>query len=377
MRSTGAEVVKLAIEAPTTVRCARRCSISPAAPDPRRSDSGSGHVLIAMGQAGVPTRVLAARLAQPLDLRRRRRRAGPDARVDGCCGEFRFRRITRDAALYGVVGNPDRPLAVAGHAQRRLRGAGTERGVRAASRPRDADDFVAFARAVGLRGASITAPFKVAMIGAGATTIDAAGQARRRRQHARRPRGPLDRRQHRRRRVPGAARRAAWTLERRARLGARRRRGGARAWPWRCRRRRARRSRSARAGAEAAGAIARPRRRRRRHVAAARRAAGTCSSTPRRAAAEDPGRRPDRPASRSTARSCSTWSTPRPRRRCSRDARAAGCLTIGGLEMLVAQAERQFELWTGQRPPAGLFEAQRRHGARRVDHRQHGGLTAS
>jgi shikimate 5-dehydrogenase len=34
-----------------------------------------------------------------------------------------------------------------------------------------------------------------------------------------------------------------------------------------------------------------------------------------------------------------------------------GCLTIGGLEMLVAQAERQFELWTGIRPPAGLFRA--------------------
>jgi len=37
------------------------------------------------------------------------------------------------------------------------------------------------------------------------------------------------------------------------------------------------------------------------------------------------------------------------------DARAAGCDTIGGLEMLVAQAERQFELWTGQRPPEGIF----------------------
>ena len=36
-------------------------------------------------------------------------------------------------------------------------------------------------------------------------------------------------------------------------------------------------------------------------------------------------------------------------------AQAAGCETIGGLEMLVAQAERQFELWTGQRPPAGVF----------------------
>jgi shikimate 5-dehydrogenase len=34
-----------------------------------------------------------------------------------------------------------------------------------------------------------------------------------------------------------------------------------------------------------------------------------------------------------------------------------GCLAIGGLEMLVAQAERQFELWTGQRPPVDLFNA--------------------
>lgn len=38
-----------------------------------------------------------------------------------------------------------------------------------------------------------------------------------------------------------------------------------------------------------------------------------------------------------------------------RAAEQAGCQAIGGLEMLVAQAERQFEIWTGQRPPAGLF----------------------
>jgi shikimate 5-dehydrogenase len=36
-------------------------------------------------------------------------------------------------------------------------------------------------------------------------------------------------------------------------------------------------------------------------------------------------------------------------------ARGAGVEAIGGIEMLVAQAERQFEIWTGQRPPAGLF----------------------
>ena len=36
-------------------------------------------------------------------------------------------------------------------------------------------------------------------------------------------------------------------------------------------------------------------------------------------------------------------------------AAAGGCTVIGGLAMLVAQAERQFDIWTGQRPPPGLF----------------------
>jgi 3-dehydroquinate dehydratase/shikimate dehydrogenase len=38
-----------------------------------------------------------------------------------------------------------------------------------------------------------------------------------------------------------------------------------------------------------------------------------------------------------------------------REAAAAGCRTIGGVEMLIAQAERQFEWWTGQLPAPGLF----------------------
>jgi shikimate 5-dehydrogenase len=38
-----------------------------------------------------------------------------------------------------------------------------------------------------------------------------------------------------------------------------------------------------------------------------------------------------------------------------KSAQSRGCAVIGGLEMLVAQAERQFAIWTGERPPAGLF----------------------
>jgi 3-dehydroquinate dehydratase / shikimate dehydrogenase len=39
------------------------------------------------------------------------------------------------------------------------------------------------------------------------------------------------------------------------------------------------------------------------------------------------------------------------------DARRQGCVTISGIEMLVAQAERQFELWTGRRPPTDRLRA--------------------
>jgi 3-dehydroquinate dehydratase/shikimate dehydrogenase len=37
------------------------------------------------------------------------------------------------------------------------------------------------------------------------------------------------------------------------------------------------------------------------------------------------------------------------------DAREAGCKTLSGIEMLAAQAARQFLLWTGQEPPPGLM----------------------
>jgi 3-dehydroquinate dehydratase/shikimate dehydrogenase len=40
-----------------------------------------------------------------------------------------------------------------------------------------------------------------------------------------------------------------------------------------------------------------------------------------------------------------------------RDAQAAGCATLDGLPMLVAQAERQFEWWTGIKPAPGVMRA--------------------
>jgi shikimate dehydrogenase len=41
--------------------------------------------------------------------------------------------------------------------------------------------------------------------------------------------------------------------------------------------------------------------------------------------------------------------------RLMREAAKAGCQAIGGLEMLVAQATEQFEWWTGTKPPSGVM----------------------
>ncbi|HEY3582610.1 MAG TPA: hypothetical protein VGK82_18785, partial [Pyrinomonadaceae bacterium] len=38
-----------------------------------------------------------------------------------------------------------------------------------------------------------------------------------------------------------------------------------------------------------------------------------------------------------------------------KEAREAGCETLGGLEMLATQAELQFELWTGKSPATSLM----------------------
>jgi shikimate 5-dehydrogenase len=46
-----------------------------------------------------------------------------------------------------------------------------------------------------------------------------------------------------------------------------------------------------------------------------------------------------------------------PATRLLREAATAGIPTIGGLDMLVAQAQEQFRWWTGTQPPQGVMRA--------------------
>lgn len=348
MRSTGAEVIKIAIAAD---RLTDAATLMDLAQDPAlaESDDINGHVLLAMGQPGVPTRILSARL------RNRWTYAGdavapgqmPAARL---LSEFRFRRIRPDAALYGVVGNPiSHSLSPVMH------NAGfAALGLNAVYVPlqaSDVDDFVAFARSTNMRGASITAPFKVAML----NKVDETDPVARRV-------GAVNTLIVRDGRWIGANSDVEGFL---APLVGRMALKGTRA--------------SILGSGGAARAVA---------VALVSQGAAVTICARRADAAQEVARRSDATAGAWPPRPGS-WDVLVNTTSCGsrgpdddpmagvaldgeivfdlvyvpaetpliRHARAEGCLTIGGIEMLVAQAERQFELWTGQRPPAGLFAA--------------------
>ncbi len=347
MRSTGAEVIKIAIEA-------RRLSdllplFEVAATAARVDDGTCSHVLIGMGAPGVPSRVLASRLCN------RWTYAGAGVApgqmpASQLLREFRFRRIRSDAALYGVVGRP------VGHSRSpAMHNAGfAALGLNAAYVPletADADDFVRFARDMELRGASITAPLKVSLmrhvdeieplarrVGAINTLIVRGGRWIGANTDVAGFLAPL-------------AGRIALKGVRAAVVGA----GGA-----------ARGVAIALADQGARVTICARRPEAAREIADV--VGGAVDTIPPRPGSWDVLINATPMGSAVDSRSPVAGAplggeivfdlvyAPAETRLLS-DARAAGCLTIGGLEMLVAQAERQFELWTGQRPPTGLFQA--------------------
>jgi len=344
LRGTGAEVAKLAVYAESLSDTLPLFDLGASGEEPT---GASGHVLVAMGPAGAHTRVLAARL------RNRWTYAG-EAVAPGqmpaskLLGDFQFRRIRRDADLYAVVGSP-----VAHSLSPAMHNAGfAAAGMNAAYvalHARDAADFVTFARAMRLRGASITAPFKVAMMahvdecdpvaaeaGAINTLVTADGRWIGANTDVAGFVAPLKGRMALRGTraavlgAGGAARAVAVALKRE----------GARVTMS------ARRHEEARAVAALVGV----------HAGPFPPPAGTWDVLVNATSAGS------RPGDASPMAGVpldgeivfdliyAPAETP-----LIAQAREAGCWTIGGIEMLIAQAERQFELWTGGPPPEGLF----------------------
>jgi 3-dehydroquinate dehydratase/shikimate dehydrogenase len=340
LRSMGAEVTKLAVAVDSLSQLLPLFELADTATEP--------HVLLAMGPAGLTSRVLAARLGN------RWTYAGPgvapgQVTLDRMRRHFQFSRIRPQSALYGVVGNPvlhsrSPIMHNAGFAALSLDAAYL------ALEAADAADFVRVARALPLQGASITAPFKVSLL----PFVD----------HVE----PIARR-------VGAIN-TILTLDGRwigtntdvegflAPLGGRFPLRGARA----C---------ILGAGGSARGVA----------IGLADSGASVAVSARRADAAREiadlaggrVGEFPPRPGSWDLLVNTITLATGETTSPIAgtpldgrlvydltyepqdtpllQDARAAGCATLGGLDMLIAQAERQFELWTGQPPPAGVFAA--------------------
>lgn len=371
MRQAGAKTIKIAIPA---------SRLSDALPLVRIAADGDA-VVIAMGDAGLSSRLLASRFGS------RWTYAG-DAVAPGqiparrMLDEFRFRTVGSSTAIYGVVGNNVmHSLSPAMH-----NAAFQARGLDAVYVPlaaADFADFMTFAEAMRLAGASVTIPFKLDALCA-ATQVD------------------------RLTRVVGAANTLRWDTSsepepkmsllatntdvegfldplvdvcsdslagiRAALLGAG---GAARAVAV------ALLSRGARVTVHA-----------RRHEQAAEVATGCGASI---------GAWPPPPGSWDLLVNCTPLGGPTARNATPlpdgpftgrvvydltygavetpllRDARKAGCLTIDGLPMLAAQAARQFEWWTGMRPPEGvMMAAARTRGAVHSDEpRRHQGTEIS
>jgi 3-dehydroquinate dehydratase / shikimate dehydrogenase len=342
LESTGAEIAKLAFHADSLQEVLPLFELARA-----RDSAGSGRVLIAMGSAGLASRVLASRLGS------RWTYAGDGVApgqlsIAQLLRDFRFRRIAADAAVYAVVGRP-----ITHSRSPVMHNAGfAALGLNAVYLPleaRDPEDFVRFARGIGLRGASITTPFKVSLmpylddvdplaarVGAVNTLIVRDGRWFGANTDVDGFLAPLAGRMRvRGTRASilgsgGAARAVAVALADRG------------AHVTVC----ARRSDAARAIADAVhGAVGQfpPR-------------AGSWDLLVNATTAGSRGN-PGNPMDGAALDGRLVYDLvyAPAETELLQQATASGCQTIGGMEMLIAQAERQFELWTGQAPPAGLF----------------------
>lgn len=155
MRATGADVIKLAAKANRLSDCIPLMELGSA------MNAGGRAVIVAMGDRGLPSRVLARKFCSAWTYTGMLGGIGQVA-AHRLAGEYRFHTLGASTRVYGLVGSP------VGHSvSPAMHNAAFEAAaIDAVYLPldaADADDFTAFARAFDLSGASVTIPFKVAL----------------------------------------------------------------------------------------------------------------------------------------------------------------------------------------------------------------------
>lgn len=346
MQATGAGRIKIAVKASRLSDCLPLLRLGTA------FDGGAQRpVLIGMGEAGLSTRVLAGRFGSAWTYAGTVRDVGQIG-AHTLLQQFRFRAITGRTSVFGLFGLP-----VAHSVSPAMHNAAFDAaGIDAVYLPlpaADVDDLRTFATAMGMKGASVTIPYKVPLldrvdetddvtraVGALNTIRIDAGRWSARNTDVDGFLQPL-----RDRHVPLAGRRAAI-------LGA----GGS--------------ARGVAIALASQGAFVTVHARDRQKAAAvAARVSGAVGDFPPAAGSWDllvnctpVGMHPRLDQSPVPAAHFSRGVVydliyNPPVTRLLRDAATGGCDTIGGLDMLVAQAQAQFEWWTGERPAQGVMRA--------------------
>jgi 3-dehydroquinate dehydratase / shikimate dehydrogenase len=155
MASTPAAIVKLAVQAHRLADCEPIFGLS-------RSIPGRRFIGIAMGASGVTTRILAGPIGSAWTYAGDGWAPG-QVPLDSLLDEFRFRELTTRTAIYGVVGRPiGHSLSPAMH-NAAFASEGSDV-VYVPLEPESADDAIQFAEARNIGGLSVTAPFKVALV---------------------------------------------------------------------------------------------------------------------------------------------------------------------------------------------------------------------
>ena len=164
MRATGAEVVKLAVKTTRLCDCLPLLNLGTGGGGRAGQGRQDGHgdlVLIGMGECGLATRVLPGKFGSRWTYAGLERHVGQTTPAE-LLELYRFKSVTPATDVYGLVGLPvSHSVSPAMH-----NAAFGSTGLDAVYLPlpaADAADFMTFARAFNIRGASVTIPYKVAM----------------------------------------------------------------------------------------------------------------------------------------------------------------------------------------------------------------------
>ncbi len=347
MRAVGAEIVKIAVTAHSLADNLPLLALG------REAAPAQAVALVAMGTPGLPSRVWAARFGSCWTYAGDGIAPG-QVSPERMVSEFRFRAITAKTLLFGVFGQPV-VHSVSPAIHNAAFGATRFDGAYLPLEAHDAADAMAFAETIGLSGASITAPFKVALL-AEAEEVDESARLCGAANTLRLDRG---RRQVRNTDMAGFlapldARGIVLVKTRVAVVGT----GGA-----------ARAVVSALGGRQARVTVYGRRQTATDTVAALADGGTGRVGTPAAGSWDllvnatpvgswpDTGASPVPPAALAGGRAVYDLVYKPVGTSLLAAARAAGCVAIGGLEMLVAQAVEQFEWWTGLAAPREVMRA--------------------